>query len=488
MPDGHIYKRCGCRDPKTGKALGNACPKLRRPGGAWSPAHGLCHCQLELPHRPKERRRQVRCGRYPKQTDGANQLDHARALLDLATRDRVRALEIADLMLAANRAGQPLPDEDTIRQRLRADVPLFAAPTVEAYLTEWVATIDVDENTRRGYESHVRVHHIPHLGHLTIDKVRPRDVRTMFPAIQARNAKITAARNSDDPEVRASVQRMRPTGKATQQRIRASLRKAFNDAIAEGLITGPNPAAAALVRVKGGRALPIVWEPERIQRWGTSGQVPGPVMVGPDHLIGEFLDYAAVHAPDLHPMFHFIAYRGPRRGEACGLLEAEVRLDKKETSIVNQITVHGTTPVQKPPKSQAGNRDLILDDDTTDVLRAYHVRKARQRLAAGPAWADTGLFFVRPDGRAWHPNSVSQRFRRLVRRARLPPIRLHDLRHRAATLALAAGVAIQGLQEQLGHSSSTLTRDTYQSVLRQLHHDAADAVAKKLSRRPRKSA
>src|SRR5439155_13775033 len=103
---------------------------------------------------------------------------------------------------------------------------------------------------------------------------------------------------------------------------------------------------------------------------------------------------------------------------------------------------------------------------------------AHQRLAAGPAWPDTGLFFVRPDGRAWHPNSVSQRFRRLVKRAGLPPIRLHDLRHGAATLALAAGVDVKVVQEQLGHSSSTLTRDTYQSAVKRLHHDAADAVAK----------
>jgi hypothetical protein len=68
---------------------------------------------------------------------------------------------------------------------------------------------------------------------------------------------------------------------------------------------------------------------------------------------------------------------------------------------------------------------------------------AEQRLAAGLLWPDTGLFFVRPNGAAWHPNSVTQRFRRLVARAGLPPIRLHDLRHGAATMALDAGVDIK---------------------------------------------
>jgi integrase len=144
--------------------------------------------------------------------------------------------------------------------------------------------------------------------------------------------------------------------------------------------------------------------------------------------------------------------------------------------------------MHKPPKSRAGNRELILDDVTAEILRSYHARKAAQKLAAGAAWPDTGLFFVRPDGHPWHPNGVSQRFRRLVTRAALPPIRLHDLRHGAATMALDAGVDIKVVQEQLGHSTSVLTRDTYTSVVKQLHRNAANAVADKIASKRRKSA
>jgi hypothetical protein len=130
-------------------------------------------------------------------------------------------------------------------------------------------------------------------------------------------------------------------------------------------------------------------------------------MVWTDDQVAQFLDYAADHAPDLHPMFHFIAYRGPRRGEACGLRDSEVRLGKKEATINNQIATIGSRRVQKPPKSRAGNRDLVLDDDTAKVLAAYKARRAAWQLAAGPDRPDTGLFFVRPDGRAWHPGSAS---------------------------------------------------------------------------------
>ncbi|MBM0258806.1 site-specific integrase [Micromonospora sp. 4G55] len=187
-----------------------------------------------------------------------------------------------------------------------------------------------------------------------------------------------------------------------------------------------------------------------------------------------------------HPPLATSAVTAP--GRARGLLDAEVRLNRGEVSIVNQIATHGYETHQKRPKSDAGNREVILDPDTVAVLTAYKARRAAWRLSAGKDWPDTGLFFVRPDGRAWHPNSVTQRFRRLVKKAGLPPIRLHDLRHGAATLALDAGVDIKVVSDQLGHSTTTLTRDTYQSVVKRLHREAADAVAVKIATKRRRGA
>ncbi|MEU6020843.1 tyrosine-type recombinase/integrase [Micromonospora sp. NPDC047134] len=476
MPDGSIFKRCGCRHPDTGKPFGNDCPKLRRTNGAWSFDHGHWAYQLELPPTADGRRRLLRRSGLPSRRVAADELDHARELLSLVPRgDRRRRTEIADLLQTAVRARRPLPETDRIRQLLHGDGPLTDIPTVADYLTGWLTHLTIDDNTIRGYESLVRVHLIPHLGDIPLDKLRASHIREMFTAIERRNDAIIAARTSPDPAMRQSVTGVRTTGPGTRQRIRACLRKAINDALADELIVGTNPAT--LVKVPGDRPVPIIWEDERVQHWKATGEVPGPIMVWTDVQVAEFLDYAAIHAPDLHPLWHFMAYRGPRRGEACGLRDSEVRLHRRETTINNQIATHGYTPVQKAPKSRAGNRDVVLDADTVKVLTAYKARRAAWRLAAGAAWPDTGLFFVRPDGRPWHPIGVSQRFRRLIRKAGLPPIRLHDLRHSAATLALDAGVDIKVVSEQLGHSTTTLTRDTYQSVSKQLHHDAADAVA-----------
>ncbi|BCB81231.1 hypothetical protein Pflav_076410 [Phytohabitans flavus] len=353
MSEGSISKRCGCRDPGSGKLLGNTCPKLRRPNGTWSPDHGLWQYQLELPVTATGGRRQLRRGSFDSYRAAADELDHARQLLALAGRDRDRRLEVADLMQAAAKARQPLPDLDSIRIRLRANAALTEAPTVATYLTEWLTGLTIDDNTLRGYASHVRVHLIPHLGDIRLDKLKARHIKAMFTAIEARNNEIRAAKTSDDPQIRNSVRGVRPTGPATRHGIRATLRKAINDALAEELIAGiTNPAT--LVKTPAERTRPIVWEPERVARWQQTGQVPGPVMVWTDELLVQFLDYAAEHDPDLHPMYHVMAYRGPRRGEACGLLDAEVRLAKKEVTINNQIATHGRTTKQKPRKATPG--------------------------------------------------------------------------------------------------------------------------------------
>ncbi|MFI6344170.1 tyrosine-type recombinase/integrase [Streptomyces sp. NPDC050560] len=102
----------------------------------------------------------------------------------------------------------------------------------------------------------------------------------------------------------------------------------------------------------------------------------------------------------------------------------------------------------------------------------------KQRIALGPTWANTGLVFTEDDGTPLHPAWVTTQFRQLVREAELPPIRLHDLRHGAATHALSAGVDVKVVQDMLGHSSSTLTRDTYTSVVDGVKHHAAGAVAR----------
>lgn len=93
-----------------------------------------------------------------------------------------------------------------------------------------------------------------------------------------------------------------------------------------------------------------------------------------------------------------------------------------------------------------------------------------------------GVCSPRPTGEWVEPNCLSDYFERLVRKAGLPPIRLHDLRHGAATIALAAGTEMKAVQDMLGHSSISLTSDTYTSVLPELARDAAEAAVRLVPR------
>jgi integrase len=89
-----------------------------------------------------------------------------------------------------------------------------------------------------------------------------------------------------------------------------------------------------------------------------------------------------------------------------------------------------------------------------------------------------GYLFPGRGGELIRPDSVSHLFRRLNTDSGLPPIRLHDLRHGAACLSLAAGNDLKTVQAMLGHSSIVLTADTYTSVLPSLARQSAEATAR----------
>jgi integrase len=129
------------------------------------------------------------------------------------------------------------------------------------------------------------------------------------------------------------------------------------------------------------------------------------------------------------------------------------------------------------PKTKAGTRRLDPDAETMAALREHRRRQVEERLAYGPGWADNGLAFARRDGTPLDPDGVTGSFERLSRLAGLPRIRLHDLRHGAASLLLAAGVQPTVVQSMLGHSSIAVTMDLHSHVAAGLGADASERLA-----------
>lgn len=449
---GSTFKRCGCTVVEDGKRkqLGRSCPKLRRPDGAWNPRHGLWYFAVSVKVRGGERVPIVR-GSFETQRE-------AQAAMDELKGKAARGVDVASRL------------------------------TVADYLRKWISgKKDIKLNTVTSYTGHIERYFVPIIGHVRLSELRVDHVAEVFEAIDEHNADCRKGKAT------------RPVGQSSVQRIRATLRAALSDAMRQGLIS-TNPAALmklpAAKRPKG-----LVWTPDRVDRWQAEVDklvaggmrlrkarervpTPSPVMVWRPDQLGQFLDHA--HDDRLYALWHLYAFRGLRRGEAAGLEWPEVDLVAGSIAIVRQrISVAGEI-VEDTPKSDAGARVISLDQQTVGVLRAHRKQQMADRLAAGPSWIDSGTVFATEDGSPLNPNDVSDQFEDLVMSAGLPPIRLHDLRHGAASLLLASGANMKEVQETLGHANMSLTANTYTSIYPELSVAAAEAAVAMVPRSTRR--
>lgn len=169
---------------------------------------------------------------------------------------------------------------------------------------------------------------------------------------------------------------------------------------------------------------------------------------------------------------------GLRRGEVMGARWEDIDLDAATITVrVTRVLVPGQhDPVHGEPKSEKGKRALPLDATAVKALRKLKARQAQERLAAGSAYRSAPCpeccghhVFVDELGDPVHPESYSDRFEVLVRRAGLPKIRLHDCRHTAGTLMALRGVPAVVIASWLGHAKASFTTNTYL-------HSQADAL------------
>jgi integrase len=334
-----------------------------------------------------------------------------------------------------------------------------------------ISRTSIRPSTLRSYQHHVDAHLIPHLGRLQLSELTGRHVAAMFRTLAA-----------------TDTGRGRPPTPGTLHRIRATLRAALNAAIRDDL---RSDIPARHVELPGPRRPHAeVWTNQQITAWRAQGQRPI-VAVWTAQQLAAFL--TTVADDRLYPMWWLIALRGLRRGEAAGLRWCDLDLNAGTITIAQQRIAYGRIVQVSPPKTAASRRTIALDHATGRLLREHRYRQEAERDAAGDRWQDSGYVFTTPDGSPLHPDWLTRRFRRLVTLSGLPPVRLHDLRHGAASLALAAGADLKTVQALLGHASIVLTADTYTSVLPELLANAAEATARlvlahaacKPGRRPR---
>lgn len=182
----------------------------------------------------------------------------------------------------------------------------------------------------------------------------------------------------------------------------------------------------------------------------------------------------------LYAAWVLLLARGLRRGELAGLRWDVVDLDAGRMRITRTRVSVGGTAVESTPKTDASRRLIPLDAGLVTVLKAHRERQLFEQRKWGESWVDSGYVFVREDGAPLHPESISQRFDRLIARAKLRRIRLHDLRHTAATLMLEDGTPVKVAAEMLGHSNPNVTQATYQHVMPGMTEAAGERLSGRL--------
>lgn len=190
---------------------------------------------------------------------------------------------------------------------------------------------------------------------------------------------------------------------------------------------------------------------------------------------GRFLAY--VEDDPLAALWRLAVLTGMRRGELLALRWDDVDLERGAVTVRRTITRGKDGVVFVEPKTVAGKRTIDIDVQTINALKAHRRDQSERRLQLGPAWNSTDLVFDRGTGEHLHPNIVSRRFPVLCKHAGVTTIRLHDVRHTAATLMLASGEYPKLVQQRLGHADISMTLGRYGHVIPGQGRDAVDRLS-----------
>jgi len=334
---------------------------------------------------------------------------------------------------------------EAVRARLVHELTTgFYVEPSSMFLSEWlldywlpVHKTRVKRTTHRAYRSAITHHINPHLGGITLGKLKPQLLNALYQRL------LTSGRLRDGGGL----------SPATVSGVHVVLRKALADAEDAGLIAR-NPAARAKPprpATQGGELR--YWTPPELKH---------------------FLEICESHR--LEVAFQLLAMTGARRGEIAGLRWIDTDLEAARITIRQSLLSGDGEVYVSSPKSYRG-RTVDLDQTTVTKLREHQDRQLREKTAIR-RWEDSGYVFTRKDGSRLDPRTLTHAFRWLVDNSDLPRIRLHDLRHTHASIAVKAGVPIGVVSERLGHASPEFTLHRYAHVMPGMQRDAADRIAR----------
>ncbi|MEJ8670117.1 site-specific integrase [Streptomyces sp. MS1.AVA.1] len=352
-----------------------------------------------------------------------------------------------------------------LQEKTRKGIP--AAESTMAfgdYLTYWLATIAPERlkpSTLNSYEGLTRLYIRQALGKKKLNRLSPADVRRFLMEFKAACMCCLRGADKERPEEKRSCCAVgrccarRPSAR-TVQYIHAVLRSALQQAMREELI------ARNVARIV---ETPTV-DPKEVR----------PLDAGEVRLL---LKTARSHR--LYALWLLLVSTGLRRGEALALTWSDIDLANGQLRVRRNVQRIRRELLFGTPKTKRSIRTVSLPKACVRALTLRREQQERERKVAGEKWKPApaqpdGLIFTTVSGRVTDPRSLNRMLTILCRDANVRRVRVHDLRHTCASLLLARGVDARTIMETLGHSTITMTLDTYAHVMGTTLRAAADQM------------
>lgn len=295
----------------------------------------------------------------------------------------------------------------------------------------------ITTNSQKDYEIAIRLHLKPAIGSVPIQRLEPAKIQALY-----------------------DLWHIEGKSERTVQRCHSILNQALSQAMQWGTVQRNVTSAVSKPRTR---------KKER-HTWTADG-------------VSRFIDVAKDDSRA--PLWHLLALEGMRRGEALGLYWRDVNWERGtvhlQRTVVPDRLNKGKAMLLDRTKTNAGARTVRLTEETLAALKSHSKAQLERRIAA-ESWANEDLVIATSIGTLVHPDNVTRSFERLVLMAGVRRIRVHDMRHTAATLLLLAGENVKAVSERLGHASITITMDLYQHVTADMQESTARAMDDLLAR------
>ena len=312
---------------------------------------------------------------------------------------------------------------------LTEDSRMSLGSWLDKWLDEHMA-FTLRPSTLKGYLHIINDYIKPHLGGKQIYAVTTADVQKMYNALK-KNGKLRVGADGE-----------KGLSGSTVRSVHMVLHEAMEYALREHLIVR-NPTESTTIPKASGAVMNIL----------------------NDEQLDRFME-AIKQEPLWHDLFYTAITTGLRRGELCGLMWTDFDSDSGTLKIKRTLTADGTQLYVGDTKTVSGEREILLPSSTAELLKK---RKEESRSK----WIFPN--FIKTE-EPINPALAYSTLKRILKKARLPSIRFHDLRHTFATHAIASGVDAKTLSGILGHTNASFTLDRYTHVTTEMQRNAANIM------------